>query len=62
VDAAMRALRALDPRQVVGRGYALVRDDSGRLVTDARQLAVGQALELELAHGLADVRVQRARS
>ena len=43
-----RALQALDPRQVIGRGYALVRDERGQLVTDAAQLLAGQALQLDL--------------
>ena len=61
VEAALRALRALDPGQVIGRGYALVRDDRGRLVTDSGQLASGQALELELARGSVEVRVEATR-
>jgi exodeoxyribonuclease VII large subunit len=59
--AAVRALQALDPRQVVQRGYALVRDQSGRLVTDSSRLGPGQPLELELARGSAQVRVETTR-
>ena len=58
LDAAARALQALDPRQVVGRGYALVRDERGRLVTDSGQLRQGQPLQVELASGFAQVRVE----
>jgi exodeoxyribonuclease VII large subunit len=61
VAAAVRALQALDPRGVIGRGYALVRDEHGRLVTDAAALAPGQALQLELARGEARVRVETTR-
>jgi len=59
--AAARALQALDPRQVVGRGYALVRNELGQLVTDALQLQPGDPLEVELAHGAARVRVESTR-
>jgi exodeoxyribonuclease VII large subunit len=61
VAADVRALQALDPHQVVGRGYALVRDEHGQLVTDSGQLKAGQALELELARGAAQVRVETTR-
>ena len=62
LDAAARALRTLDPRQVVGRGYALVRDERGQLVTDSMKLRQGQPLELELASGFAQVRVEATRT
>jgi exodeoxyribonuclease VII large subunit len=60
--AAERALQALDPRQVVQRGYALVRDQSGSVVTDSARLTPGQPLEVELARGSAQVRVDATRS
>jgi exodeoxyribonuclease VII large subunit len=58
VAADVRALQALDPHQVVGRGYALVRNEHGQLVTDSGQLRPGQPLQLELARGAAQVRVE----
>jgi len=58
VAAHARALQALDPHRVVGRGYALVRNEHGQLVTDSGQLRSGQPLELELARGTAQVRVE----
>jgi len=60
--AAARALQALDPGQVIGRGYALVRDERGRLVTDAARLEAGDALQVELARGSAQVRVEKTRA
>jgi len=62
LDAAVRALQALDPRQVVGRGYALVRDEHGELVTDSGRLRPGQGLQVEFAAGSAQVRVESTRS
>jgi len=59
--AAARALQALDPSQVVARGYALVRNELGQLVTDSGALAAGQPLEVELARGAARVRVESTR-
>jgi exodeoxyribonuclease VII large subunit len=61
VAAHARALQALDPHQVIGRGYALVRNEHGQLVTDSGQLRSGQPLELELARGTAQVRVEATR-
>jgi exodeoxyribonuclease VII large subunit len=61
VAAHLRALQALDPHQVMGRGYALVRNEHGQLVTDSGQLRPGQPLELELARGSAQVRVEATR-
>jgi exodeoxyribonuclease VII large subunit len=58
LHAAVRALQALDPRQVVARGYALVRNEQGQLVSDSSQLSPGEPLQLELARGTADVRVE----
>jgi exodeoxyribonuclease VII large subunit len=62
LDAALRALQALDPRRVVARGYALVRDERGELVTDSGRLRPGQGLLVEFAAGSAKVRVDSTRS
>ncbi len=56
-----RALDAVSPLATLGRGYALVRrGDDGRPVTDARQAAAGDALDIRLAHGRLDARVEQA--
>lgn len=52
------ALHALSPLQVLGRGYALARDESGKVVRSAAQLQVDQALELRFAQGRAQVQVK----
>jgi exodeoxyribonuclease VII large subunit len=46
-------LQALDPRRVLGRGYAWVEDDAGRAVTQAAALAVGQPIRAVWADGTA---------
>jgi exodeoxyribonuclease VII large subunit len=51
-------LNALDPHAVLKRGYAIALDASGRPVTRAGALAPGDALQLVLAQGRADVRVE----
>ena len=44
-------LEGLSPEAVLGRGYALVFDAAGRLLTRAREIAPGAALLLRLADG-----------
>jgi exodeoxyribonuclease VII large subunit len=51
-------LAHLDPHAVLKRGYSLVRDSEGRLVTDAQQLSVGQGVDVVLAEGGAHARVE----
>ncbi len=57
--AAEGRLLALSPRAVLGRGYAIVRGPTG-VVTDPAQVADGDALAVEVAHGTLDA-VVRAR-
>ncbi|MES2960342.1 MAG: exodeoxyribonuclease VII large subunit [Pseudomonadota bacterium] len=54
-------LHALDPQRVVERGYSMVQNADGALITDPRQLATGQALTLAMARGVAEVRLDRIR-
>jgi exodeoxyribonuclease VII large subunit len=52
-------LESLSPLAVLGRGYSLTRRTSdGRLVLDARELAVGQQITTRFASGEATSRVQ----
>lgn len=60
LEAAAQMLEALNPRKILGRGYALVRDADGALVSDARGLRPGDRLALELAQGGAEVSVLQA--
>ena len=50
-------LSALDPSQVLARGYAWLTDESGRAVVSVLRLEVGATLRAELSDGAADVRV-----
>jgi exodeoxyribonuclease VII large subunit len=59
LDAAARRLDALDPRQVLRRGYAWVEDAAGRPVSSVRALAAGQAVQAVWADGRAWAQVQR---
>ena len=54
-------LRALSPRQVMERGYCLVRADDGRLLRAAADVAVGDRITVEFARGEADARIETVR-
>jgi exodeoxyribonuclease VII large subunit len=57
LDAAETAVRALDPRRVLERGYTITRDGAGRVVKHAAGAAPGSILETELADGRITSRV-----
>jgi exodeoxyribonuclease VII large subunit len=54
---AVQTLQALNPRNILGRGYAIVRNARGEIVKDAGSLHAGDPLGLELHRGGADVTV-----
>jgi exodeoxyribonuclease VII large subunit len=54
-------LAALDPYSTLERGYAIVRESAGRVVTDATTQEPGATLEVRLATGALDVTVDRVR-
>jgi exodeoxyribonuclease VII large subunit len=55
VDAAAVRLGALDPQQVLARGYALLADPKGRPITTIAALAVGDTVSARLADGTAEL-------
>ena len=59
--AAWRHLESLSPARVLERGYAVVRDEAGSVVRSAVDVAVGRRLDVELAAGHVDVRVEGVR-
>lgn len=76
VDAAMRArlararrtlaasavgLDALSPLAVLGRGYAIATDPSGRAIREAREAAKGDHLQVRVHKGALDVEVLAVR-
>lgn len=58
-------LQALNPRHILQRGYAIVRDARQEVVKNALDLRIGETLSVELDRGVAHVdvvRVQQQRS
>jgi exodeoxyribonuclease VII large subunit len=54
-------LRALDPKQVLARGYAWLSSSEGRAVTSVAQVSPGDALEAVWHDGSAAVKVTRVK-
>lgn len=51
LQTAAAVLASLNPRGVLQRGYAILRDEQGHIVREAGALTVGQRLEAQLANG-----------
>ncbi len=60
--AALRAsLGHLDPTQVLGRGYSIVRDAEGRVRRSSAGLAAGDLLDITFSEGGAEAAVRKTR-
>src|SRR5262249_3389878 len=57
-----QALTHLNPQHTLARGYAIVRDAAGGVVSDAPRLRPGSDLRLRFARGSADARVLRTHA
>jgi exodeoxyribonuclease VII large subunit len=55
-------LRALSPRHVLERGFALLRDSGGRVVRSIQRVRPGDTVSLRLMDGTLDLLVQRLHS
>jgi len=55
---AAQHLILLDPTKVLARGYSMVQDASGSVVSDVGQLAVGAELRITFARGWARTEVK----
>lgn len=51
-------LQLLDPRQVLARGYSMVRDGHGRIVVSSERVALGDKLDITFAQGAVRAVVQ----
>lgn len=51
-------LQALSPLSVLARGFSVVTDSAGNLVTDSRQLASGDMVKVQLASGSAQAQIR----
>jgi exodeoxyribonuclease VII large subunit len=60
LDAFGGRLHAVSPRATLERGYAVVRA-GGRIVREARSVAEGERIDVELAAGALGARVEDVR-
>jgi exodeoxyribonuclease VII large subunit len=58
VDNTVQHLTLLDPAKVLARGYSMVQDSNGGMVSDATQLAIGAELRITFAKGWARSQVK----
>jgi exodeoxyribonuclease VII large subunit len=58
LDNTAQHLILLDPTKVLARGYSMVQDASGSVVSDAGQLAIGAELRITFAQGWARTEVK----
>jgi exodeoxyribonuclease VII large subunit len=59
LQAHIRLLESLDPKGVLARGYAMVKDASGRSISSVAQLQIGQATAIVLKDGEAETEVKK---
>ncbi len=55
---ATQNLDMLDPQQVLARGYSLVRDNQGNVISDPHELAMGDELRITFASGWANAELK----
>jgi exodeoxyribonuclease VII large subunit len=56
-----RLFKSLDPKAVLGRGYAFIRSTSGRVIGSVSDLSKGQIVEVQLKDGIAGASIQVIR-
>ncbi|MCW1891634.1 MAG: exodeoxyribonuclease VII large subunit [Candidatus Uhrbacteria bacterium] len=56
-----RLLKSLDPKAVLGRGYAFVRSTSGGVIGSVEGLSRGQSVEVQFKDGIAGASIQVIR-
>ena len=61
VGALQQHLQLLDPRQVLARGYSMVRDAQGNIVQSSEDISLGEKLDITFAQGAARAVVQEKR-
>jgi exodeoxyribonuclease VII large subunit len=59
LDGVQQHLAHLNPEQVLARGYSMVRDEYGTIVTDSAQLHPGSALDIRFAQGRVESEVKK---
>ncbi len=62
LESAHATLRTLSPTATLERGYAVARTADGRILRDATEVATGEPLQVTVARGTVETRVERTRA
>lgn len=62
LDSVAQHLALLNPQQVLARGYSLVQNPHGHLISDAQQVQTGEVLRITFAQGWAETEVKASGS
>jgi exodeoxyribonuclease VII large subunit len=54
-----RQLKGLDPSATLERGYAIVRDQNGRIVFKTKQAVPGKTIQVRVSDGSFSARVEQ---
>lgn len=54
-----QALTHLDPAQVLERGFSIVRDAQGHVISDVRDVQIGKPIRVQLARGRLEAHINR---
>lgn len=54
-------VEAADPKTILKRGYSIVKDEHGNVITDTEPLRDGQLIRIEAAKGRAEARIVREK-
>ena len=58
IDFQVEKLKALDPKQVLSRGYAIIEDENGKTVSCARELTTGNSISARFSDGYAAAEIK----
>jgi exodeoxyribonuclease VII large subunit len=61
LSSSLKVLEAYNPRSILERGYAIVRDSSGQIIKSASKLSKGSTIDIELARGHLDASVESTK-
>ena len=62
IESARATLQTLSPAATLERGYAVARTPDGRILRDATEIGAGDPLQVIVARGSVDTRVERTRA
>ena len=54
-------LKSTNPKNVINRGYTMMQDDAGKVITSISQIDEGQKVEMRLKDGIITSKVESKR-